>query len=104
MNGLRRRTDARPLLTKVRWRQRPGAKCGTERERRLVSMAEVWISEGAEEDYVGSLRWYAERSQKAAEAFQDEFAGALQAIVDDPDRYPACDSRHRFFLMKRYPF
>lgn len=67
-------------------------------------MAEILITEGAEEDYTSSLRWYAERSQRAAEGFEAEFARALDAIAAAPDRYPLCDDRHRFYLLKRYPF
>ncbi|MBI3468278.1 MAG: type II toxin-antitoxin system RelE/ParE family toxin [Planctomycetes bacterium] len=67
-------------------------------------MSDVLIGEGAEEDYVDSLRWYAERSKQAAEGFEAEFARALEAIAATPDRYPLCDDRHRFYLLKRYPF
>ena len=67
-------------------------------------MDELLIAEGAEDDYTASLRWYAERSTRAANGFDAEFARALTAIAADPDRYPLCDARHRFYLLKRYPF
>ena len=67
-------------------------------------MIELLIGEGAELDYTESLRWYAEHSQQAAEGFDAEFARVLEAIADDPHRYPFCDDRHRFSLLKRYPF
>jgi toxin ParE1/3/4 len=68
-------------------------------------MIEALIAEPAEEEYAASLRWYAERSQKAAQRFEAEFAKALEAIGTAPDRYPRCDDgRHRFYLLKRYPF
>ncbi len=67
-------------------------------------MGDVLISEGAEDDYVESLRWYSERSQRAADGFEAEFDQALEAIAENPDRYPTCDARHCFYLMKRYPF
>jgi len=67
-------------------------------------MRELVIAGGAEEDYTASLRWYAERSKRAAEGFESEFARALEAIGANPDRYPPCDDRHRFYLLKRYPF
>ena len=67
-------------------------------------MGDVLIGEGAEEDYAESLRWYAERSKQAAEGFEAEFARALEAIAANPDRYPLCDDRHRFYILKRYPF
>ena len=67
-------------------------------------MSDVLIGEGADEDYAESLRWYAERSKQAAEGFEAEFARSLEAIAANPDRYPFCDDRHRFYLLKRYPF
>jgi plasmid stabilization system protein ParE len=67
-------------------------------------MAEPNITAGAEEDYTESLRWYAKRSARAARRFDAEFARALEAIAANPDTYPRCDDRHRFYLMKRYPF
>jgi plasmid stabilization system protein ParE len=67
-------------------------------------MDDLLIGTGAEEDFTASLRWYAERSTRAAEGFEIEFARALKAISSDPGRYPFCDDRHRFYLLKRYPF
>lgn len=67
-------------------------------------MNEVLLTEGAEEDYTQSLRWYSERNALAAEGFEAEFAKALEAIAAHPDRFPHCDKRHRFYLLRRYPF
>lgn len=67
-------------------------------------MDDLLITAGAEEDYTASLRWYAERSKRAAEGFEAEFARALEAIAANPERYPRCDDRHHFYLLKRYPF
>lgn len=67
-------------------------------------MSNVLIGEGAERDYAESLLWYAERSQLAAEGFDAEFSRALELIALHPGRYPYCDDRHQFFLLKRYPF
>jgi plasmid stabilization system protein ParE len=67
-------------------------------------MSEVAIIAGAEEDYSQSLQWYVERSMQAAQGFEAEFERALEAIAANPHRYPRCDDRHRFFVMKRYPF
>ncbi len=67
-------------------------------------MIEVLITQGAEDDYTESLRWYAERSQRAATGFETEFERAIDSIAADPDRYPFCDDHHRFYLMRRYPF
>lgn len=68
-------------------------------------MSKVLIAEAGEEEYAASLQWYAERSEKAAARFEAEFASALEAIEANPGRYPTCDDgRHRYFLLKRYPF
>ena len=53
---------------------------------------------------ITSLCWYAERSQRAAAGFQAEFDRAVASIEGDPHRFPRCDDRHRFYLMRRYPF
>jgi toxin ParE1/3/4 len=68
-------------------------------------MSEILIAEAAEEEYTASLQWYAGRSEKAAERFEAEFVKALEALEANPERYPVCDDgRHRFYLLKRYPF
>jgi plasmid stabilization system protein ParE len=67
-------------------------------------MDKLLVAEAAEEEYTDSLRWYAERSVGAAEGFEATFEQALESIAAHPERYPLCDDRHRFFLLKRYPF
>jgi plasmid stabilization system protein ParE len=67
-------------------------------------MVEVIVASPAEQEYADSLSWYAERSMRAAEQFEIEFDRALNAIATEPDRFPRCDERHRYFLMRRYPF
>lgn len=67
-------------------------------------MREVLIGEGAAADYAVSLRWCAERSKPAAEGFEAEFDRVLAAIAANFERFPFCDDRHRFCLLKRYPF
>jgi len=67
-------------------------------------MANVIISSAAEIDYTESLTWCAERSVDAANDFDAEFDRALSQIVSDPERFPLCDSRHRYFLLRRFPF
>ena len=37
-------------------------------------------------------------------AFEAEFDRVIGAIGADPCQYPVCDDRHRFYLMRRYPF
>ena len=67
-------------------------------------MANVIICSAAEVDYTESLRWYAERSAEAANDFDTEFDRAILHIARDPERFPMCDSRHRYFLLRRFPF
>lgn len=67
-------------------------------------MADVLITSAAETDFTESLCWYAERSQRAADGFETEFDRALASIGADPGRFPRCDDRHQFYLMRRYPF
>lgn len=67
-------------------------------------MANVLVTSAAERDFTEALCWYAERSQRAAEAFDAEFQRALEQIAADPVRFPLCDDVHRFYLMRRYPY
>ena len=67
-------------------------------------MSKVLLAAGAEADYAESLGWYAERSIGAAAGFEAEVSRALEAIAADPERFPRCDDRHRYYLLRRYPF
>ena len=61
------------------------------------------VCSAAEGDYAEVLSWYAERSIQAAERFEAEFDLALESIVSDPERFPRCDARHHFFLLRHFP-
>ena len=50
------------------------------------------------------MTWYAERSVEAANDFDAEFDRTLEQIAADPERFPMCDLRHRYFLLRRFPF
>lgn len=67
-------------------------------------MAKVLVASAAEADFTEALCWYAERSRQAAENFEAEFEQALAAIAADPHRFPKCDQRHQYYLMRRFPF
>ena len=67
-------------------------------------MANVIICSAAEVDFTESLKWYAERSIDAANDFDAEFDRAISQIAADPERFPMCDARHRYFLLRRFPF
>jgi plasmid stabilization system protein ParE len=58
----------------------------------------------AESEYIQALAWYQGRSPKAAAGFQAAVEAALQLIADAPESWPLCDKRHRFYVLKRYPF
>lgn len=66
-------------------------------------MSKLLVTSAAEQDFTEALCWYAERSPQAAEGFDAEFARALESIRADPRRFPLCDKRHRYYLMRRYP-
>jgi plasmid stabilization system protein ParE len=67
-------------------------------------MAEVIVTSPAEGEYADNLRWYLARSVRAAEQFEAEFDRSIQLIEAEPSRYPRCDDRHRYFLMRKFPF
>ena len=67
-------------------------------------MTNVIICSAAEVDFTESLKWYAERSIEAANDFDTEFDSAISQIAADPERFPMCDARHRYFLLRRFPF
>ncbi len=67
-------------------------------------MGDVILCSAAEVDYTESLIWYAERSVEVANASDAEVIHTLGCVAVDPERYPKCDERHRFILMRRYPF
>ncbi|MDA1232931.1 MAG: type II toxin-antitoxin system RelE/ParE family toxin [Planctomycetota bacterium] len=67
-------------------------------------MANIIVCSAAEIDYTESLMWYAERSNDATKDFDAEFDRALTQIASDPERFPMCDARHRYFLLRRFSF
>ena len=67
-------------------------------------MIDVVVCSAAEAEYAAALRWYAERSIQAAEAFDAEVDQAIKQIAANPSRFPRCDDQHRFFLMRRFPY
>jgi plasmid stabilization system protein ParE len=56
-------------------------------------MDNLLIADAAEEEYTASLRWYAERSKRAAQGFEAEFRRALESISAHPDRAPIMAKR-----------
>ena len=75
-----------------------------EQGRLLDLKTKVVIYSSAERDYIESLCWYATRSANAASDFDVEFDTAIRTIADDAQRFPFCDDRHQFYLMRSFPF
>jgi plasmid stabilization system protein ParE len=55
-------------------------------------------------DALQAYDWYAERSQDAADSFQEELQDAGRAIRQSPERWANYLSGTRRYLMKRFPF
>ena len=67
-------------------------------------MDDVPFLPAADEDYQEAFNWYLKRSAKAALGFEAAVEQGLHEISKDPDRWPLLDDRHRFHLLKRYPY
>jgi plasmid stabilization system protein ParE len=67
-------------------------------------MANVSFLPAAEQDYQETLAWYQARSTQAAAGFEAAIEVALQRICDSPEMSPQCNARHRFYVLRRYPF
>ncbi|MEZ6101394.1 MAG: type II toxin-antitoxin system RelE/ParE family toxin [Pirellulaceae bacterium] len=67
-------------------------------------MIGVRVCSAAEAEFTDALCWYAERSPDVALNFDSEFDAVLAKIAESPDRYPVCDDRHRYVLMRRFPY
>ena len=103
-NGSSRPTNVAIHTMLVKCQDRHGPTFANGLAAKLDSMADITVCSAAEEDYTQSLCWYAERSIEAAQDFDAEFDRALLQITADPERFPLCDDRHRYFLMQRFPF
>jgi plasmid stabilization system protein ParE len=102
MASAKRYVDRGGPATLGRIRRRPDD--GVALAARQGWMSELRVTSAAERDFTDALCWYAVRSQRAAEGFDEEFDKALKTITVDPRRYPLCDERHRFYLLDRYPY
>ncbi|HTU17045.1 MAG TPA: type II toxin-antitoxin system RelE/ParE family toxin [Gemmataceae bacterium] len=67
-------------------------------------MANVSFLPAAEQDYQEALAWYQARSAQAAAGFEAAMGVALQRIAEFPEMSPLCDNRHRFYVLRRYPY
>ena len=67
-------------------------------------MIEIVICSAAQEEYAEALKWYLEKNVDVAERFDAELARLIDIIASYPQRYPFCDERHQFCLMRRFPY
>ncbi|HJT76376.1 MAG TPA: type II toxin-antitoxin system RelE/ParE family toxin [Gemmataceae bacterium] len=67
-------------------------------------MADITLLPAAEQDYQEALAWYQARSAQAAAGFEAAVEVALQRIADNPELFGLCDDRHRFYVLRRYPY
>jgi plasmid stabilization system protein ParE len=67
-------------------------------------VANVVFLPAARADYRQALAWYQERSPRAAAGFEAAVEVALQRIADAPELWALCDDRHRFYILRRYPY
>jgi plasmid stabilization system protein ParE len=67
-------------------------------------MTTVKICSAAEDEFSNALQWYAERNLEAAVRFDNDFDQVVSAISDSHHRFPYCDDRHQYVLMRRFPY
>lgn len=67
-------------------------------------MANISFLPAADRDYLEALAWFQARSAQAAAGFEAAMGVALQRIADFPEMSPLCDARHRFYVLRRYPY
>jgi plasmid stabilization system protein ParE len=67
-------------------------------------MADLSFLPAAVADYQDALDWYQSRSAQAAAGFEAAVEVALRQIADAPERWTRCDDRHRFYILRRYPY
>jgi plasmid stabilization system protein ParE len=62
------------------------------------------VLSSAERDIADALNWYVDRSVVAADRLEREIDNAFLQIKNQPDRFPLIDSRHRYVLLKSFPY
>ena len=67
-------------------------------------MANLKTHPAAQAEYESAVRWYADKSKRAAARFVGEVQAAIEAIQAHPDRYARLDETHRLFLLERFPY
>lgn len=58
----------------------------------------------ADDEYLGAIGWYVDRSETAAAGFVREIEHAIQRIGEAPFRYPVTRFGRRRLVLMNYPF
>jgi plasmid stabilization system protein ParE len=64
----------------------------------------VEIDPRAEDEARAAFRWYLERSEHAADAFEREVQRALERIGENPTVYPIVEGELRRYILDRFPY
>jgi toxin ParE1/3/4 len=67
-------------------------------------MAEISYHPEAEAEIQAAAAWYLNRSQAAAVGLTEELDRILAMIQQFPELQPPYDDRHRFAVLRRYPY
>ncbi len=67
-------------------------------------MATVELHPEAIAEAAQARKWYAERSERAADGFIQELDQAIDRISEAPERWPNYLHGTRRYLMRRYPY
>jgi plasmid stabilization system protein ParE len=68
------------------------------------AVADLAFHEEASAEYHNAIRWYEQRSKRAAFRFEDEVERVLGAIISNPELFPRYDAENHFALLKRFPY
>lgn len=67
-------------------------------------MADLSFHPDAAEEYQAALTWYLGRSQAAAVRLTEELDRTIESVRQFPEMYPLFDDRHRYAVLRRYPY
>jgi plasmid stabilization system protein ParE len=67
-------------------------------------MANLTFHPDAEDELQAATNWYLSRSADAARRLAEAVQDTLASIRQFPAMYPAYDDRHRFAVLKHFPY
>jgi plasmid stabilization system protein ParE len=70
----------------------------------MIAKLPVDFDPAASDEAQEAYRWYAKRSQRAADAFIAELDFAVDAIGEQPTRFASYLHGARRYLLRRYPY